>query len=62
MPYQSASSLVIISAAFTLTGGILGGVNWLKEGKRQRDIGGDAWKHFVKQRDLALKEQMKPEK
>ena len=51
MPYQSAFTLFIIGGAFSATGALLYGLNYLQEGKPRRTIQKDDWTHFVQQRD-----------
>ena len=55
MPVQSAFTYLIIGGAFATTGALLGGLNYLLEGKRQRSIQRDYWSFNLEQRDLALK-------
>lgn len=55
MPVQSAFTFVIIGGAFMTAAGLIGGLNWLYEGKRRRAVANDHWRHHLQQRDLALK-------
>jgi hypothetical protein len=55
MPVQSSFHLVIISGMFAAAGALIGGANYLYEGKRQRPVCNDHWRHHLQQRDLALK-------
>ena len=54
MPVQSAFTFVIIGGAFCAASALIGGLNYLYEGKRQRSIANDHWRHHLQQRDLAL--------
>lgn len=56
MPVQSAFTLLIIGGAFAAAGALIGGANYLYEGKRRRDTGVDNWDHRLKQRDLYIKD------
>lgn len=55
MPYQSVFTLFIIGGAFCTTGGLVGALNWIKEGKRRRQIETDIWTHHLLQRDYLIK-------
>ena len=55
MPFQSTFTLFIIGGAFAATGALLGSLNYLYEGKRQRSIGNDHFAHHLEQRDMAIK-------
>ena len=55
MPVQSAFTLVIITGAFSLAGGLIGGLNYLQEGKKKRSTAQTHFGHHLEQRDKALK-------
>jgi hypothetical protein len=54
MPVQSAFTYLIIGGTFCAASALIGGLNYLYEGKRQRTIGNDHWRHHLQERDLAL--------
>jgi len=56
MPFQSAFTLGIIGGCFCAIGGLLGGLNYLYEGKRERAIMQDYFSHRLDQRDKAIKQ------
>jgi NADH-ubiquinone oxidoreductase MWFE subunit len=62
MPVQSAFTFVIIGGAFCAASALIGGLNYLYEGKRQRTIGNDHWRHHLQQRDWALEYVLKEKK
>ena len=55
MPVQSAFTLLIIGGAFSAAGALIGGLNYLYEGKMRRSIANDHWRHHIEQRDAAIK-------
>jgi hypothetical protein len=59
MPVQSAFTFLIIGGAFCAASALIGGLNYLYEGKRQRSIGNDHWRHHLQQRDWALEHVLK---
>lgn len=59
MPVQSAFTYAIIAGAFSATGGLLMGLNYLYEGKRHRSIQQDYWRFNLEQRDKELKKFLK---
>ena len=54
MPFQSAFTLLIISGCVMTTGGLIGSLNWLLEGKRKRSIGHDSFSHRLESRDRMI--------
>jgi hypothetical protein len=54
MPFQSAFTYLIISGAFMTVGALIGGANWLYEGKRKRSIGLDDFSHRLESRDRMI--------
>jgi NADH-ubiquinone oxidoreductase MWFE subunit len=59
MPYAAVFPLVIICGCFCTTAFLLGSVNYLQEGKRERDIEVDAWKWTASQRDKLIYSHLK---
>ena len=55
MPFQSAFTLFIIGGAFAAAGTLIGGLNYLQEGKRKRDIAQTHFGHHLKERDAAIR-------
>jgi hypothetical protein len=55
-PFQATFTLFIIGGAFTATGFLLGRINYLYEGKRERDLFHNSYfDHRLDQRNRALK-------
>jgi|UPI000581A754 hypothetical protein len=54
MPLQAAFTLFIIGGAFCTTGALIGGANWLYEGRRRRMVEVDVWTHTASQRDMLI--------
>ena len=54
MPFQSVFTLFIIGGAFMTTGALIGGANYLLEGKRKRSICQDAFSHRLESRDRVI--------
>lgn len=59
MPVQSAFTLLIIGGAFSAAGGLIGGLNWLYEGKQKRTVAQTHFGHHLEERDRALKALLK---
>lgn len=55
MPFQSAFTLGIIAGCFCTMGGLIGLINTVYEGKRERAVSQTHWQHRLGQRDLAIK-------
>jgi hypothetical protein len=55
MPYQSSLTLLIIGGAFVTASGLIGSLNWLREGKRARSIEKDHWRQHLESRDISIK-------
>lgn len=56
MPYQSGFTLLIITGAFTLTGGILAIGNYFEYGKFKRPIQEDSWSLLLRSRHEMTKD------
>ena len=56
MPYQSAFTLLIIGGAFSAAACLIGGLNYVAEGKTRRSLhSSDYWAHQMEQRDAVVK-------
>jgi hypothetical protein len=53
-PFAATFTLIIIGVCFQAMPALLGGLNYLQEGKRKRDYCMDAWTHRLRQRDLGI--------
>jgi hypothetical protein len=54
MPFQSVFTYFIITGAFMTSCGLIGSLNWLLEGKRQRSICLDSFSHRLEARDRMI--------
>ena len=54
MPFQSAFTFFIIGGCVMATGGLLGSLNWIYEGKRKRSIALDSFSHRLESRDRMI--------